>query len=64
MNLVALYSQVAKRGTWPAVEAELRRRAFAEYRSGTVRPFPRLERCRNLTSIYGHMIEKEERRES
>jgi hypothetical protein len=64
MNLVALYAQLAKRGAWPAVEAELRRRAFAEYRSGTVRQrFPRLERCRNLASLYGHLLEKEERDE-
>jgi len=64
MNLVALYAQLAKRGAWPAVEAELRRRAFAEYRSGTVRQrFPRLERCRNLATLYGHLLEKEERDE-
>jgi hypothetical protein len=62
MNLVALYSQLAKRGAWPAVEAELRRRVFAEYRSRPVRQrFPRLERARNLTAILGHQLEREER---
>jgi len=60
MNLVALYSQLAKRGAWPAVEAELRRRAFAEYRSGTVRQrFPSLERAWNRLVLLGYLLEKE-----
>lgn len=64
MNLIALYSQLAKRGAWPAVEAELRRRAFAEYRSGPVRQrFPRLERAQNLTVLLGHLLEREERQQ-
>lgn len=62
MNMVALYRQLAKHGAWPAVEAELRRRAFPEYRSGTARQrFPRLERARNQLAILSHQLEREER---
>ena len=62
MNLAALYSQLAKCGAWPAVEAELRRRVFAEYRSCPVRQrFPRLERARNQLTIFNYQIEREER---
>lgn len=37
------------------VAAEFRRAQEAR-----VARFPRLERCRNLASLYGHMLEKEE----
>jgi hypothetical protein len=57
MNPISLYWQTAKAGTWPAIEAEFRRRAFEQ----CAKPRPRLERAKNLTALLGHMIEKEER---
>jgi hypothetical protein len=68
MSLVGLYWQSAKTGAWPAIEAEIRRRAFAgaEQRSRSAQrfqrgTFPRLERAQNLLAINTHMLEKEER---
>jgi hypothetical protein len=69
MSLTGLYWQSAKTGAWPAIEAEIRRRAFAgvEQRSRSAAPsrksvsFPRLERAQNLLAIYARKLEREER---
>jgi hypothetical protein len=43
------------------VPREVIAREFRRAREVRVAPFPRLERCRNLSAIYTHMLEKEER---
>jgi hypothetical protein len=61
VNPINAYWQIAKTGQWPAVEAEMRRRAFAGAEQRSRQHSPRLERARNLTVLFGHVLEREER---
>lgn len=56
MNPISVYWETAKAGTWPAIEAEFRRRAFKERPA----PRPRLERRRAQLAILTHVLEREE----
>jgi len=49
------------RGETRNVPRDVFAQEFRRAQEARVARFPRLERCRNLTAIYTHMLEKEER---